>query len=100
MKLTSTVGTIVNVRVAFTDPEDNDAPIDPDSVSLRMRTPGLVSTDYVYGTDEEVVRESQGNYLFELPLAEEGTYRWQWAGSSPHKSVVLPGLCDAEGGLE
>ena len=99
MKLTAGIGSIVNVRMAFTDPDDNDAAYDPATVSIRMRTPGLVSTTYTFGTDEEVVQESDGHYLFRLTLEEEGTYRWTWTGSSPQKAVVTSGSCDAEEGV-
>lgn len=99
MKLTAGIGSIVNVRVAFTDPDNSDAAYDPDTVSIRMRTPGLVATDYEYGTDDEVVKESTGNYLFRLTLEEEGTYRWTWTGSSPQKAVAISGLTDAEEGV-
>ena len=99
MKLTAGMGSIVNVRMAFTDPDNNDAPYDPVDVSIRMRTPGLVSTDYVFGTDPEVEQESAGNYLFRLTLAEEGTYRWTWTGASPQKAVVISGHCDSGQGV-
>ena len=99
MKLTAGMGSIVNVRMAFSDPDNNDAPYDPNTVSITMRTPGLVSTTYTFGTDDEVEQESSGNYLFRLTLAEEGTYRWTWTGSSPQKAVVISGLCDSEEGV-
>ena len=98
MKLIAGLGSIVNVRMAFTDPDDNDADFDPSTVSIVMRTPGLVSTTYTYGTDAEVVRESTGHYLFRLTLVEEGTYRWAWSGTSPTKAVVITGFCDSVGG--
>ena len=100
MKLTGVVGTIVNVRVAFTNPDDLDAPIDPSTVSLSMKTPAGVTTAYEYLTDIEVEQESVGNYLFLLTLGEEGTYRWTWTGSTPRRAVVIRGNCDSVGGLD
>ena len=100
MKLTAVVGTIVNVRVAFTNPDDNDAAYDPNAVSLSMRTPAGVTTEYVYGTDAALELESAGHYLFRLTLSEESTYRWTWTGSSPQRAVVIRGNCDSVGGLD
>ena len=99
MKLTAGIGSIVNVRMAFTDPDNDDAPYDPASVSIAMRTPGLVRTEYTFGTDPEVEQESAGRYLLRLLLVEEGTYRWTWTGASPQKAVVVSGTCDAEEGV-
>lgn len=95
MKLTGELGSIVNVRMAFTDPENDNAPYDPASVSFRMRTPGQVVTSYDFGVAPEVEQEAPGQYLYRLTLAEEGTYRWTWTGASPQKAVVKSGSCDS-----
>ena len=99
MKLTAGMGSIVNVRMSFTDPDNNDAPFDPDTVTLRMREPDKTINVFVYGTDADLVRESAGKYLYRLLLLEEGTYRWTWWGDSPTKAVTVNGSCDAVEGV-
>lgn len=95
MKLTAMPGSIVNVRVAFKDPDANNAAYDPPTVSIRLKRPDSTVSTFTYGTDVEVVKESAGHYLFRLSLALEGTYRWVWTGASPIKAVAIPGLCDS-----
>lgn len=99
MKLIGGVGGIVNVRIRFTDPDNNDTPYDPASVTLRVRNPDRAVTTYTFGIDPELTQESAGRYLFRLSLANEGTYRWTWSGTSPQKAVVVSGSCDAVEGV-
>lgn len=93
-------GTTLNCRVTFTDPDNSDAPTDPTTVSIAVRGPSdEAATTYTYGTDDEVVKEDTGDYLFRLALSEEGTYRWKWTGSTSTKSVAISEFCDAEGDI-
>lgn len=94
-KFSAALGSIVNVRVAFTDPDNADAAIDPTVVSITVKPPVSAAYTKSYGLDPEVVKESVGNYLIRLTLAEEGTYRWRWTGSTATKAVVVPGSCES-----
>lgn len=80
------VGQKVRVTAAFTDVDDTA--IDPDVVKLSVCDPSEVVTTYVYDTDEELVRDSEGNYSLDIDVDEEGTwyYRW-WATGAGQSSV-------------
>ena len=54
-----TYGTEVRCSVEFKDWETN-LPIDPDTVTFRIRSPAGVITPYIYGIDVEVIRTAVG----------------------------------------
>lgn len=54
------IGNAVKWSVEFVD-EDGDA-VDPTVVTFTLRAPDETETEYVYGADNEVVRDSEGAY--------------------------------------
>lgn len=77
--MTETVkqGNAVRSRAVFRDIEGEL--LDPAAVFHRLRTPDLTESDYEYGVDAEVIRESEGMYLFWIATAsapEDYTTRW------------------------
>lgn len=96
-------GNVQNLRVQFTDPEsttpplgdDGKALIDPTTVQIVVRSPTGTVTTKVYSTHPEVIKESQGKYLYRLTLSEEGTYNWRWEATIPNGAVVVPGSLDS-----
>lgn len=86
------------IRVSFTDPDNDDAALDPTTVTIAIHAPEDAAgeaTTYTYATDVEVEKESVGNYAFRLLLDQEGTYHWKWTGATSSKQVVLAGSCDS-----
>jgi len=52
--------------------------IDPTAVKVKVRTPAKLTTEYVYGTDAEVVKDSTGNYHIDVSGSLSGFYFIYW----------------------
>jgi hypothetical protein len=57
------------------------AAVDPTVVTLKIKTPALTVTSHVYGTDANVIKDSTGNFHYDLTLSQSGTYRYRWEGT-------------------
>ena len=58
----------------------NNQPFDPDVVNFLVKDPNGTVTDYVYGTDPEVVRAGVGDYYMYLRPTINGTWGWRVEG--------------------
>ncbi len=65
---------------AFTRLSD-DVVLDPTTVTVRVKTPSGAERSYVYGTDAGVIRDSLGNFHFDLDLTESGDWYYRWIGT-------------------
>lgn len=74
---TYNLGDKIRTSVVFTQVSDETA-IDPSVVKLSFITPAGVTTTYVYGTDDEIVKSSTGNYYADISLTEKGTWYYRW----------------------
>lgn len=92
-KQTFDKGEDIDIRVHFTNPDDNNADLDPTSLSLVIRAPDAVVTTIPIGS---ITKESDGHYLYRLRLAQEGTYNWRWEAATPTKATVVIGSCDSK----
>ena len=63
----------------------NDVAIDPTTVTFTLKG-GNVSESYVYGTDDELVKDSTGVYHVDYDFDESGYYLYSFIGT---------GTCDA-----
>ena len=54
---------------------------DPTTVTVRVKNPAGTVTDYVYGTDEEVVRDSDGAFHLDVLVDASGTWYYRCAGT-------------------
>jgi len=71
-------GQKVKCAVMFTV---SDIATDPTTVTAKVKDPsGNVST-YVYGTDEEVVKSSAGNYYIDVTTDEKGLWHFRFEGT-------------------
>lgn len=70
---------LVRLTATFTD--FFGAPVDPDSVTVRTNSPDLTVDVKVYGTDIEVVRDSEGKYHFDVNAIEPGDWEYRWEGT-------------------
>jgi hypothetical protein len=68
-------GTVVNLEALF---EVDGTPTDPDTLTVTVQDPDGVSTDYVYLTDAEVVRDSAGAFHMDLATLDGELGRWTW----------------------
>jgi len=69
------------LRLAVTFRNSASAVADPTTVTLKIREPNGTETDYVYGTDIEVSRDSAGAYRFDLMLDASGDWYVRWIGT-------------------
>jgi hypothetical protein len=60
------IGDRVRCSAAFTNLAG--VATDPTTVTFKVRTPAGVETEYVYGTDAEVVRTAAGAYYVDVTL--------------------------------
>lgn len=88
-------GTIIRAKVTYTDP-DTGVVIDPNEVSVIVRSPDGALTTYEYGTDAQLVRTGVGLYYVLITLAAVGTYKWKWTGTASEQAVVDYDECDSE----
>ena len=58
--------------------------VDPTTVTLRLMDPLGVETTYVYGTDDELVRDNSGDYTATVTPDSSGRwfFRWQTTGTN------------------
>jgi len=75
-------GSPIRLTISFTD--ENDAGVDPTTVTFKTYSPEGRTQTYVYGTDSEVGKSSVGNYYADVTPDEFGEwlYRWQTTGAT------------------
>jgi hypothetical protein len=52
---------------------------DPATVTFEMQVPDGTITTYTYGVDNELIRESEGNYYVDWTTSDVGTYTYRFA---------------------
>lgn len=80
------VGDRVRVSLAFTDDAGDAA--DPTTVRGRFRDPSGVVTTYVHGADSELVKDSVGNYHFDIDPDEDGEWRYRGEGEGAVRAAA------------
>lgn len=83
---TVTVGTRVRTTAAFT-PLGSATLTDPTLVKVLVREPDGTVTDYVYGTDVEVVKDGVGQYSLKHVCDAAGTWWFSWVAESPSAGI-------------
>jgi hypothetical protein len=63
------------------------APVDPTTLTLKIKDPALVETTYVYGVGPQIIKESVGVYYYDLPLIATGTWRYRWEGTGTNMAA-------------
>ena len=56
-------------------------PTDPTALSFVMRAPDGAETTYLWGTDDELVNDSTGNFHVDWPVAQAGRHHYRWIGT-------------------
>lgn len=82
---THDLGDQVRVSVVFTEVATGDA-VDPSVVKCSVRDPDGTTTTYVYGTDDEVVKTSTGNYYMDVDADTYGTWYYRWFSTGTGKA--------------
>jgi hypothetical protein len=81
------VETELRLTAAFTD--SDGVGIDPDTVTFKTFSPSGAEATYVYGTDDEVQRESAGNYTADIVPDEAGRWHIRWKTTGTGKVIAI-----------
>lgn len=57
------------------------AAADPGTVTLKIRRENGLETTHVYGTDANVIKDSTGNYHYDIVLDQHGVWFFRWEGT-------------------
>jgi hypothetical protein len=63
------------------------AGVDPTNVSFFTKRPDGTETEYVYGTDIEVVRHTGGSYYVDVDADTDGLWWWRWESTGTGQSA-------------
>lgn len=69
------------IRISATFRSDQNALIDPDTVSITI-TQSSVSTTYIYGVGDAIVRPTIGYYYINYLLLAAGELSYEWDGTN------------------
>jgi hypothetical protein len=61
------------------------AEVNPGTVSVKVKSPLGVITTYVYLTNPEVVKDSDGNYHIDIDPDRQGVWSVKWIGTGANK---------------
>jgi hypothetical protein len=82
-------GQLVRLSAAFTDAAG--AAADPTTVTLKYlpaSAPGATTTTLTYPEDTEIVKDSTGNYHYDLPLDDPGAWVWRWESTGDAQAAT------------
>ena len=65
--------------------------VDPTTVTFWTMDPSRASTSYVYGTDDEVVRDNAGDYTATVTPDSPGRWFYKWITTGTNLVVVDEG---------
>jgi hypothetical protein len=66
----------VRLSVAFTD--SDGMAVDPANVYCQVKPLSSTTTTYTYGVDDELVRDSVGNYHLDIDCNAVGNWYYAW----------------------
>lgn len=75
------IGDKRRMSASFTDPNDNDSPIDPTTLTFNLTSPSGEKITYVWNTDVELVQDSTGNFHVDYILNESGVWVYEFVGT-------------------
>lgn len=73
-------GDVARLSVKITDTQG--VPVDPGSVSLKVRQPSGTIVTYAY--PEQVTKIGTGSYQCDIVLDEKGVHKWRWEAAAPY----------------
>jgi hypothetical protein len=79
-------GQTIQFRASFTD-KDGVA-TDPTQIQVTILEPDGTSTNYLYNTDPEVIKESTGVYYINRPANQQKKWRHRWQGDGAILAVA------------
>jgi hypothetical protein len=83
---TYNIGDVVVVSVVFTAGEN---PVDPGGLKFYIRCNKIdEDTTYVYGTNDEVVKDDTGEYHVNVTPDDDGTWHYRWEGTGANAAAA------------
>ena len=79
------VGDVARLSVSILDVAG--VPSDPSSLSLVVQSPGGTTT-----YTDAIVKDSVGNYHFDLPLDYAGSYGYRWQSVGTNRGAIEGGV--------
>ena len=79
------VGDVARLSVSILDVAG--VPSDPTSLSLVVQSPGGTTT-----YTDAIVKDSVGNYHFDLPLDYAGSYGYRWQSVGTNRGAIEGGV--------
>lgn len=76
-----TVSALADALVAGDEATYPGGPTDPSEVSFRIQPEGGTITEYVYGTDPELTRSSEGAYAAAWLVGSSGFHQYRFIGT-------------------
>jgi hypothetical protein len=73
------IGDLVRMDAEFRN--NQDVLTDPTTVTFKLKLPDGETITYVYGTDDEVEKLSEGIFRVEYLVAEHGHHYYLWQGT-------------------
>lgn len=83
------IGSELTISASFQDADG--VAVDPDTVTFKAMSPSGVQSSYVYQTDDEVERESAGNYNATVTPDEPGRWFYRWITTGTGKVIASEG---------
>jgi len=77
-------GDVVRMTVAFTN--QSGTAVDPGAVAVKVKSPLGVKTTYNYPADG-VIKDSTGNYHFDIEPTVQGVWTYRWEGTIANKGA-------------
>jgi hypothetical protein len=73
------IGTPVILRASFKNAAGEG--VDPSALKVSVKDPIGAETEFTFGTDAEVIKESEGNYRMRVDPALQGVWVAKWLGT-------------------
>ena len=83
------VNTSMRLTMAFEDEDGND--VDPSTVTFKTCSPSGVEASYVYTTDDELLRASEGHYTVDIAPDEAGRWFFRWETTGTGTTIAIEG---------
>ena len=81
-----TKGALVRISAAFTNTAGSA--FDPEgTITGKFENPSGNETAYVYGVDGELVKDSTGNYHFDISITAIGTWHYRFEATGAGQSA-------------
>lgn len=80
-------GDLVQVTASFSN-RISGAPVDPATLVFKHKNPSGTLVTKTYGTDADVVRQSQGNFFFNINANTVGTWKYRWESTGDYQAAA------------